>query len=138
LSFGFKDVRWAASGFIIATWIGSIILFIAAKAKFKLSFPTMALLEPVIASAPSLAVVLIFMPKIQHMWVKVADQAQCASSKCSTFVVAGQSASYFLDGKKFLIVGADLLIILIPFALIMFLFGKRRKKLEPALEDAKK
>ncbi|MFA6448246.1 MAG: MATE family efflux transporter [bacterium] len=137
LSFGFKNVSWASAGFIIATWIGSVILFIAAKNKFKLKFPVMALLEPVAAGAIPLAIVLFFMPKINNVWV-LADKAKCAAVKCNSFVVAGVPGSYYMNSKQFWVIGADLLIVLVPFGLIMMLLGKRRKKLEPAIDDLKK
>jgi len=130
-SFIFKDVRWASSGFVISTWIGSIILFIEAKRKFKLNFPTMALFEPIIASAPPVALVLFLLPKLRHVWVQVTDKAMCSTVKCVSFTVTGQDGSYYMNTGEFWKLGVDLLVVLVPFGLIVWLFGKRRKKLEP-------
>lgn len=128
LSFAFKKVVWAAIGFDIATWLGAIIMFAWAKKTFKLNFPTRALLEPVAAAAIPLAVVLTVLKKPTDLWIKVSDNAVAGATK---FYVNGILGYYKIDTSQLWKVGAALLIILVPYALIMVLLGKRKQKDQP-------
>ncbi|MFH1538870.1 MAG: oligosaccharide flippase family protein [bacterium] len=104
LSLIFKDVHWALAGFIFAAWFGDIVLFNRARVMFGLRFPFPAMIKPVLAGVGPLLLVLNVMP---------APTAQ---------------------QEKLWIMGVDLLLLLVPYGLILWVLSVVWKDREPVVE----
>lgn len=100
-----RDIRMPMFGFIVPVWIGNIAIMVFARRDFGLRFEPRTILEPIVAGIGPVLIVLFAIPKPSPM------------------------------PEMAWVLGADLVILLGPYSLILWLFDRRRKKYEKPPEE---